>query len=141
MVGLGAAVALAGTFMPWLASGSVDRSSYDLIDLIDRLGFSPDGVMGVGVRAWPVVPLLLILSVVVLWQHLSVPGWVQITLWSVTAGYVGGTAVAVVAAPNAGLLDGRYGAWVTLVGALVLAAGAVIVIVARLRARATDLDP
>ena len=42
----GAAVLLVGTFLTWLRSGATERSSYDVFDLVDRLGFSEGGLMG-----------------------------------------------------------------------------------------------
>lgn len=138
LVAGGSAVALVGTFLPWLASGSVDRSSYDLIDLVERLGFSPDGAVGVGVRAWPVVPLLLVVSVVLVWPTLRVPVAVQLVWWTVTACYVGGTAIAVLVAPGASLFGVRSGVWVTLCGVASLAVGAAAIGLGALRSvRAT----
>ena len=32
----GSGVAVLGTFLPWLRSGAVDRSSYEIFDLVDR---------------------------------------------------------------------------------------------------------
>ena len=40
----GAAVLLVGTFLTWLRSGATERSSYDVFDLVDRLGFSEGGL-------------------------------------------------------------------------------------------------
>ena len=65
LVVLGASIALIGTFLPWLASGSVDRSSYDLVDLVERLGFASGGAVDLALTLWPIVPLLLVVSVLV----------------------------------------------------------------------------
>ena len=54
---IGASIALVGTFLPWLASGAVDRSSYELLDIVERLGFSPDGLVGLALTVWPLAPL------------------------------------------------------------------------------------
>lgn len=126
MVAVGAAVALVGTFLPWLASGSVDRSSYDLIEMVERLGYSPDGAMGIAVSAWPFAPLLLVVSIVGSW----VRGWVPLPLlaawWVVTAAFVSGAAFGVLGAPDPGILRIRYGLWVSLVGAALVVAGGVV---------------
>lgn len=143
MVVVGAAGALLGTFLPWMASGSVDRSSYDLIDLVERLGYSPDGAMGVAVSAWPFAPLLLVVSIVGSWLHGRVPRTLVVGWWLVTAVFVGGAAIGVLGAPDPGILRIRYGLWVSLAGAaLVLAGGVVEIALATRRpispARPTD---
>jgi hypothetical protein len=125
---VGALVALIGTFLPWLASGAVDRSSYDLLDIVERLGFSPDGLVGSALTVWPLAPMLLVLTIIFQW-----PGWSS--AWAaigatglalLSSVYVGGTAVAVLNAPEVGLFRVRSGAWVTVVGALALLAGAAV---------------
>ena len=37
-----AGVALLGVFAPWLKSGESRRSSFELVELVDRLGCTPD---------------------------------------------------------------------------------------------------
>lgn len=118
----GAGVALIGSFLPWLASGSVSRSSYDLLGIVDRLGFSPDGVVGWAIRLWPLLPLLLVVTVVSHHVHLDA-GWlppVRSVTTAVTALYAGAVALAVRLAPDVGLFRPRLGPWVTLAGALLL---------------------
>src|SRR4051812_31922194 len=63
----GALLALVGTFLPWLRSGTRRRNSYEIFALVDRLGISESSLVGWGVRLWPVVPFLLVLAVVLLW--------------------------------------------------------------------------
>lgn len=119
----GALVVLVGSFLPWLASGSAARSSYDLFGIVDRLGFSPDGVIGWAIRLWPLLPLLLVVTVVS--HHLRLgAGWLPVvrsTATAVTAVYAGAVAVAVRSAPDIALFDPRLGSWVTLAGAVLLA--------------------
>lgn len=128
-VAAGAVVALVGTFLPWLASGDVDRSSYELVGAVERLGFSPDGPIGIAVSAWPLVPLLLVLSIVVAVVRARLPAALCLVLWGAAGIYVGGTALAMATAPEVGLVRARYGAWVSLVGAVVLLTGAVVEVV------------
>jgi len=123
----GSAVALVGTFLPWLRSGARDRSSYTIFDLVERLGFAPGGVVAWSLRLWPLVPLLLVAVAVTAWA--VVTGHLR---WEITMGvaavavvWVGGTAVALVLAPDAGLFRIGIGPAVTLVGVLVAVAGAV----------------
>jgi hypothetical protein len=139
---VGAVVALVGTFLPWLASGTVGRSSYDLLDIVERLGFSPDGLVGWALTVWPLAPLLLVITAIAQW-----PGWVSgwtgigaIALAVVSSAYVGGTAVAVLNAPAVGLFRVRSGVWVTVVGAAVMLAGVAVAGAGLRWDRPTDLD-
>lgn len=127
-MGGGAAVALLGTFLPWLSSGTALRSSFELFELIERLGFSPDGFVGWALRLWPIAPLLLVTSAVA--QGLSSADrrvrLARVWLPIVAASYVGATATAVRFAPDDGLFRLRFGIWVTLLGAAVMIAGVVM---------------
>ena len=119
---------LVGSFLPWLASGTADRSSYDLLGVVDRLGFSPDGVVGWAVRLWPLLPLLLVVTVISHHVRTDVT-WlpaVRSASTAVTACYAGSVALAVRLAPDVGLFRPRIGPWVTLAGALLLALATVL---------------
>lgn len=128
-VTIGALVALVGTFLTWVRSGTAERSSYEIFDLVDRLGFSPDGPVGWAVRLWPLVPLLLVLTVVVRWWPTQAR-WMQLgrdVLPGVTAVWVGATAAAIAAAPEgAGVIRIGPGPVVTVLGAAVMILGVVI---------------
>ena len=124
VVVIGATVMLVGTFLPWLRSGSVDRSSYDLIELVDRLGYASGGAMDLALTLWPIVPLLLVVSIIVAVTS-RVPVAAVVALWTLTASYVGATAIALVAAPGASLLQVRYGVWVSVAGTLLVLAATV----------------
>ena len=128
LVAAGAGVALIGTFLPWLSSGSVLRSSYELFDLVERLGFSPNGAIGWALRLWVFAPLLLVLSAVAqgfpsddLWVRR-----IRLALPVFSLVYVGGTAAAVRLAPEVALFRLRFGIWVTLIGAAIVIAGLVL---------------
>ena len=116
----GAAVALVGSFLPWLRSGTRRRSSFEIFSLIDRLGFSPSGLIGWGVRLWPIVPLLLAAAVTVVWFRRR---WVTFGIVTVTVLYAGVVSAAVRSAPSSSLVAIQSGPLVTLVGAVLLAAG------------------
>jgi hypothetical protein len=66
---IAASVLLLGTFLPWVRSGRRERNSYELLGLVDRLGFAPDGWVERFVRWWPIVPLLVVAAVVCAWWH------------------------------------------------------------------------
>jgi hypothetical protein len=123
MVTIGALVALFGTFLPWLRSGTKRRSSYEIFSLVDRLGISPSSVIGWGVRIWPIVPLLLAATVTLHWFHRR---WLAGGVTALTVLYAGVVSGALQAAPSVSLLAVEYGSIVTLVGALILAVGAVL---------------
>jgi hypothetical protein len=116
----GATVVVVGTFLPWLRSGTRQRSSYEIFSLVERLGFSQSDLIGWGLRLWPILPLLLAGSVVLLWYpRRLLTGVVTI----VAAIYAGGVAVAVSSASPISIISVQYGAAVALVGAILLAAG------------------
>jgi hypothetical protein len=125
VVTLGAAAVLVGTFLTWLRSGATERSSYDVFDLVDRLGFSEGGVVGWALRLWPLLPLLLVVSVIAWWWPSSGTSWLaaRVVLALVTSIYAGGVAVAVANAPDVALFSVGPGPIVTIFGALVMLMG------------------
>ena len=128
-LGLGALAASIGTFLPWVRSGTRRRSSYEIFSLVERLGFSPSSAVGWGLRLWPVAPLLLVLTVTLSWFPRK---WVTGGSALVAVTYVGGVAAAVESAPSTSLLRIEFGPVVTLGGAVLLAAGAVLTATGRL---------
>jgi hypothetical protein len=119
----GAAVAAVGTFLPWLRSGTRRRNSYEIFSLIDRLGISKSSIVGWGLRLWPVVPLLLVLAVTFQWFPRR---WVAACSVVVAVFYAGGVAAAVELASSTSLIAVENGPLVTLVGTVILAAGALV---------------
>lgn len=122
----GGALALIGSFLPWVRSGSRTRNSYDVFRVVGRLGFAPDGPAHVALRWWPIVPLLIVAAVVAVWWGWSGAGG---ALGVASAVYAGAVGVAVAAAPDAGPVAIGPGPAVTVIGAVVLLAGAVAAIV------------
>ncbi len=121
----GATIAVVGTFLPWLRSGARNRSSYTVVDLVERLGFAPDGVVGWSLQLWPLAPLATVATTLGAWMvaagRLSRP--VHATCALLVASWLGGTALAVAFAPGVALFRIGAGPWVTLVGAVLFAAG------------------
>ena len=119
---------LVGTFLTWLRSGATERSSYDVFDLVDRLGFSEGGLVGWALRLWPLLPLLLVLAVVAWWWPSAGSGWTatRVAITLVATFYAGAVAVAVVNAPEVALFSVGPGPTVTIVGAVVMLAGLVV---------------
>jgi hypothetical protein len=54
----GLAVLVAGSFGPWLRSGARSRSSYELFQVADRLGFLGEGALRWLPETWVWVPVL-----------------------------------------------------------------------------------
>jgi hypothetical protein len=119
----GALVALLGTFVPWLRSGTRRRNSYDIFSLVDRIGFSRSGAVGWGLRLWPIVPFLLAVAVTLQWFPRR---WLTPASAGFVAVVVGGVALAVRSAPTTSFIAAQEGPIVTLVGAVLLAAGALL---------------
>jgi hypothetical protein len=113
----GALITVVGTFLPWLRSGDSDRNSFQLLSLLDFLGFAPDGPMGWAVRAWPVIVLVCVLAAVTVWQGM----WPIASLTGMAGGaYAAGLAWAVRDAATTSLISARYGTSVTIVGGVML---------------------
>ncbi|MEY2582010.1 MAG: hypothetical protein QOE09_1859 [Ilumatobacteraceae bacterium] len=120
---IGAMVALLGTFLPWVRSGQRRRSSYEIFSLVDRLGISRSSVVGWGLRMWPVVPLLLALSVTLLWfARRSLAA----AIVAVTVVYAGVVAAAVRSARSTSLVTVENGPMINLLGLAVLVAGSAL---------------
>ncbi len=119
LVTLAAAGTIVGTFLPWLRSGKHDRTSYELLSLLDVLGFASDGPVGWAVRLWPLVPLICVVAAVASWRGM----WPISSLAGVGGGaYALGLALVVRSADSTPFIYDRWGATFTLVSALVLTA-------------------
>ena len=128
----GAIAVAVGTFLPWLRSGTRHRNSYEIFSLVDRLGFSPSSLVGWGLRLWPVLPLLLVGAVTLQWFPRR---WATGVTAAVAAIYAGVVSAAVRTAPSTSFITVEFGSLVTLLGAVTLAAGALLTLVTRPRRR------
>jgi len=99
---------VAGTFLPWLHSGSTSRSSYALIGLVDRLDVAPDGPATTLIGAWPFVPLLVTTAVVLAWWGRST--W-SLVVAVVAALYAGGIAAVLAVGRSGTPIDLGVGPW------------------------------
>ncbi|CAN5617948.1 hypothetical protein BH23ACT3_BH23ACT3_01870 [soil metagenome] len=117
---VGAVVTVWGSFQPWLASGSAQRSSYQLLGLVDRLGYAASGPMGWAVSSWPVMPLLVVTATVAIW-------WGRVRtaalLGAVGALHAAAVSVGIRRAPGDGLVRTLSGASITLAGSAVILVG------------------
>ncbi len=129
---IGALATVVGSLSPWVASGTVDRSSYEIIDLVDRLGFAETGPFSLALRAWPLMPLLVVTGTVAMWWRQHVVGQALAMTGGVYALVV---ALAVRLSPPTGLVRIRGGPIITIAGASVLLAGSLVALVVTVRAR------
>ena len=138
LVSTGAAVVVLGSFRPWIASGAAERTSFEMVALVQRLGFSDSGLVVLAVRGWPLVPLCVAVAVAAVWW-----GRWRVGLSAATVGglYAAGVAAAVRRSRDVGVVRVLAGSTVTLVGALVLLAGAASVVAVVVRERRVALTP
>lgn len=122
---VGSLVTIVGTFLPWLRSGTRNRSSYTIFDLVERLGFAPGGFVAWSLRLWPFVPLLMVVISITCWAAPIERRLVRplAVLAAVATVWIGGTGLAVLAAPAAGLFRIGPGPAITVLGVLVAATG------------------
>lgn len=64
LAGAGLVLAIAGSFLPWVVSGSVTRSIYAIAGVADRLGIAGDGPLARLLAALPVLAALCFAPVV-----------------------------------------------------------------------------
>ena len=119
LTALGCAVALLGTFLPWLATGERERSSYDLSSIARRLNVASSTGERLAITLWPVVPFCLLGAAVLLVMRCS--SGARLFAVAVSA-YVGAVAIIVWRAP----LDTGPGVPVTVVGTALFVAGALV---------------
>ena len=112
---IAAGVIVAGTFAPWLRSGSISRSSYDLLGLMARLDVAPEGFVSTLVRWWPVVPLLVTSAVVSAWWRWTS---VAVVVAVLSVIYAGGVGAAIVARSQGTSIGIGPGPWICAIGGL-----------------------
>lgn len=121
-VTLGAVMVIGGSAMPWLRTGQRRRSSYELFGIVDRLGFSPSGAVGMAIRLWPFVPLLAVAAAITVW---FAPRWSLVPA-IVVAIYAGGVGLAVSNVDTVQTVGAESGPSVTWIGAAFIVAGSAV---------------
>ncbi len=58
IAGAGLGLVIWGSFLPWVISGNVRRSSYAIVGVAGRLGVAGDGILALLVAAWPLLGVL-----------------------------------------------------------------------------------
>ena len=133
---VGVLVVVAGTFLPWLASGGVQRNSYAVLGIVRRLRFLDGGPAAVAISLWPLlgsVAMLPVIAGILRWWRTAA---VTTLVFGILTG-VGAASVLAVAGGHgaAGITLSPTGPTITLAGALLAVVGAVTVLVARRRSR------
>ncbi len=119
----GLVLALVGSFLPWVVSGQVRRSSYAITGMIDRLGVAGDGLLGTLVAGWPLIGLLCAAPVVAaLLRRWVIAGVLAVVLGLAMTG-VAGALLAVSGNGAIGVQVDPIGPSVTLAGAMLLTVG------------------
>ncbi len=126
----GGLAVIVGSFLPWVASGTAERSSYQVFEVVARLGFAPDGPVGWAMRLWPIVPLLMVLAAVASWFEYRLPA---VAIGTAGALYAAGVGFAVNDAPKEGLVRVLGAPLFTAFAAVVVLAGAVVEVTGVLR--------
>ena len=62
--GAGIVLVIVGSFLPWVVSGTVRRSSYAIVGILGRLGIGEDGPLGILIGAWPLIGVLCMTPIV-----------------------------------------------------------------------------
>src|SRR6187401_764882 len=122
-VTVGGVVSIVGMFGPWVRTGSASRSSFELADVVVRLGYAPGGPVGLALRTWPMAPLSVVVAVVATWW---IGGRVVAGLTVVVGLVVGLVGAAVWNAPDSVLLGSRWGSLVTALGAATMIVGGIL---------------
>lgn len=128
---LGSGLAIAGTFLPWLASGATERNSYQLSGVAARFAVAGPGPGQVVLAGWPLLgPLLLLPVLIGALRWWVAAGALAVVLGTVTAGF--GMVVTLLGAgrATAGVSAIRTGPITFAIGGTLLLAGGVVLLFA-----------
>lgn len=137
----GLVLALVGSFLPWVVSGQVRRSSYAITGMIDRLGVAGDGLLGALVAGWPLIgPLCAAPVVAALLRRWAIAGVLCVVLGIATAA-VSGALLAVRDTSAIGVQVDPIGPSVTFAGGTLLTVGGIWLTVGVWRNRSGSSRP
>jgi hypothetical protein len=135
LVTVGGVVVVIAMFGPWVRSGANNRNSFELVELVDRLGFTPNGPVETAIRGWPLAPLLVVIAVVLtIWRR----GRAGAIAAIVVGAAVGAVGIAMRTVPESALIGGGWGSAVDAVGGLLMVAGGTAILVSRRMSAAPD---
>lgn len=124
LVVVGLALVVGGSFGPWLVSGRRRRSSYELLQVADRLGFLGSGPGRVLPRTWVFVPMAAALALVALTTNRNIVAGTVAALVGVYALVLG---VGVLVAP----IDTGWGTALGAIGGSVATVGGLTLVISR----------
>ena len=137
----GLVLALVGSFLPWVVSGQVRRSSYAVTGMVDRLGIAGDGVVGSLVAGWPLIGLLCAAPVVAALLRRWVVAGVLCVLLGTAMAAVSVALLTVSGGGAIGVQVDAIGPSVTSAGGMLLAVGGTWLIIGVWRNRRPSLQP
>ena len=126
--GAGLALLVAGTFLPWLQSGSVLRNSYQTIGIARRLTALGEGVLGAVTAAWPAVGIAAALCVALYVLGARRTGAITTLLLAVFAGTMATLAMVLLPGSESTVRVIAIGPMVTLGGAVLALVGALVLL-------------
>jgi hypothetical protein len=118
--GAGIVLVVVGSFLPWVISGTVRRSSYAIVGILGRLGIGEDGPLGILISAWPLIGVLCMAPIVAACLRWWRASGVLAALLAIPAGLL---SFGVILATS-GLAGGGIG--VDPIGPAIMGAGAVL---------------
>jgi hypothetical protein len=118
VVTVGSGVIVVGSFLPWVRSGEVSRSSYSVVHAAELLDVV-HGAPAQALKVWYLVPIMAAMGL------LATVGGARRVVLAVGAG-LGVTTALVTGAVLAAPVRLRIGPWVTLAGLAVLVAGLIV---------------
>lgn len=133
---VGLLVVVAGTFLPWLTSGGIERNSYAVLGIVRRLRFIDGGPTATAISLWPLlgsVAMLPVVAGILRWWRTAA----AVTLvFGILTGIGAGLVLAAAGGHGAaGIALSPTGPVVTVAGAVLAVAGAVAVLVTVRRSR------
>lgn len=135
LVVVGGGLAVTSMFAPWVRSGSNYRNSFEVVDLVDRLGFADDGPVESAFRFWPMAPLAVVVAVVLtIWLQGRTGSIVAIVVGS----SIGSVGLAMRTFPESTLIGTGRGSIAAAVGGLSMVAGGVTMLASRRMSIAPD---
>jgi hypothetical protein len=138
LVVAGGMIAVVAMFGPWVRSGSNYRNSFEVVDLVDRLGFTPDGPIETAFRFWPVAPLAVVVAVVLTIWLRGRAGPILAIVVGLTIGLVG---VAMRTIPESSLIGTGRGSILAALGGATMVSGGVTTLMSRRISTAPQTSP
>lgn len=130
----GMIVVVVGTFAPWLTAGGIDRNSYAIAGIVDRLSLAGDGFGSAALSFWPLIgPIAMVALITGILQWWRTSAVISIVLGLLT-GVIGGGVLAA-GHSAAGIEVVHAGPMITVVGAATAVLGGVVLLVAHRSSR------